>query len=265
MEQNNQTPLINIQKEIREEKKAKRRKKIWRRLKRVLLFVLVVVVIYGIYRFDQSDASRISRVIIKNNTYLTDEEIIQFIDLNDGDRLVLSWSWQINSTVESHPQISESTTSINYWTGIVTINVYEAQLLAYELKSNTLNILTQQGAVLERDSDNLSLMADLPQISGYSHDELKEVASHLIRIDEGVYGAISELKKVSTSYDSMQIQLLMSDGITITSPLSGLQLLNEENYYDVINRLHENNRCIMIDPYTQTMVSSPCTNDVTEP
>lgn len=255
MEQTNQTPLVSIQEEIKRKKQLKKRKKIFRVFKIVLIILLFSALIFLSHWYDNSPYSRLQKVKIKNNFVISEQEILEEIDVELNDRIYLMFGPFLENQLEKHPFIEEVTINIDYLSQAMSISVTETDFIGYVVASD-IHLLSEDGKTLK--TDNMVLITDLPLISGYAMDELELLSNHLSRVDESIYSSISEMKRTPVSYDQQQIRLFMSDGLIVTTPLSGLELLTEEYYFDIVNRLTPENKCILIDPFTQSAVSSPC-------
>ncbi len=256
METNNQTTLASIQEEIKRKKARKKRRRFRAWLKITALLILLALVIFVVVKYEQSSYSKVSLVTIKNNRYVDDQEILSYSKLEVGDRIYLKLGMLIENDLNKHPFIETSTIKVDYLHQSVSIWVEETTFIGYLTDNNETFLLSKAGEMLP--ITDLSLIADLPHIRGYTAEMMPELVKFLNRIDSSVYGLISEMRRAPASYDETQVELLMSDGIIVTSPINGLELLTSENYYGVINRLDSDKRCILIDPYTQSMVASIC-------
>ncbi|NLC04913.1 MAG: hypothetical protein GX778_00095 [Erysipelothrix sp.] len=251
-----ETPLATIQNEIKQEKKRKKKRRIRAWIKVVAIFLILCLLVVAFVQYDKSKYSRVNLIAIKNNHVLSDDEVLEWSEVSLDERVYLQVGFLIENKINNHPMIEDSKVSINCWLQSVSIQIIEKKFIAYINNNQQTSLLSEEGQLLA--ITDLSLIADLPLISGYTNEHFEELVKFLTRIEPSIYGSISEMRRKPTSYDETQIEFQMSDGIIITSPLSGLELLTSENYYGVINRLDSDKRCILIDPFTQSMVASVC-------
>lgn len=261
MEKNSETPLIKLKAEMKAKKRNEKRRRVRRLFKIVFRIVLVILTITVLVQYDRSSYSKINEITIKGLENLTETEVLEQAQLELNQRIYLKFGPMIKSKISDSPYVDKASVSINYLKQSVSIEIDEVNYIAYMVSEGETILITEYGDF--KSLENSNQIMNLPSISGYSKDEIDLLVRELNKIDESIYGSISEMIRKPVSYDNSQIELFMSNGIRVTSDLVGLELLTSKYYYDVVNRLNDDNKCILIDSYTRTMVASPC--DVTEP
>lgn len=217
-----------------------------------LLGFLIVV---GIYFF--SDFSKIYRIVVEGNHYLSDEDIIELSKIDEDTRYLSLLSNQYAKRIEKSPYVKNCSIEL-LDNRLVRINVVENQILGYYLHDGKSYLLMENDDSIEIDISNVYLSAYVPLIEGYSMEELANVKYYLLKLDDKLINEISEIHRYPFSYDANMMEVIMRDGnYVFVSPIGAKML---ENYYDIISSLGLSNDeiCIYLDEVSNSGYVSAC-------
>lgn len=216
-----------------EKKLVKKRKvKILRLL--ILLFVLFAIVFF-VYIYLKSN---IKNIIIKGNTYLNDEEILQIAGLSNYPSYLLTFTGKIEKKLESNKYIESAEVNRKFYHKLV-INIKEIDVLFRDENSN--RYILSSG---KKITSNKNIR--VPRLINYTPtDKYKKFISSMKEVKKNILGKISEIKYDPNEYDKDRFLLLMDDGNSVFLTLTKFEMINY--YNDVLAQLENKQGILYLD------------------
>ena len=203
-------------------KKVKKKKRI--RFKRV--FILIVIFIIIGYIIKSLFSLPVSNIIIKGNTYLSDQEIIDLSGLSNYPSIIENSSKQIASKLEKNIYISSAKVSKNVHRE-VTIEISENKPLFYNL--------SKKKTVLMNGKD-IDEMLEVPVLINYVPDTIyNDFINSMSKTEYSILKKISEIKYDPSNVDKKRFLLYMSDKNKVYVTLDKFSKVN--NYNDIIEKV----------------------------
>lgn len=215
----------------------KKKKKI--RKFKFLKFLLFLLMIYLVYLFTVFLINlKIKNIYIYNNTYLTDQEIIDLAKLNNYPSFITTTGNSITKKLKKSPFI--------------------AKVKIEKKWGFRINIIITENKILYRDTNNYYTFANdmqllitnktlgVPLLINYIPDT---IASHFIKklslVNQDILTHISEIKYDPSEYDEERFLLSMNDGNYVYITLSKIENINY--YLDVLDQLEGKKGILYLD------------------
>lgn len=209
--------IVSIEDRIPRLKEA-RKKKANRRLVfyMTIFFFLISIIVYL-----QSPLSDVKTVEINNNSFISDEEILELSGL---DGKVNIWSIetdQIKDELEKNPVIDEVTVE-RILPQTVRISVQEKKIIGFVEEDSLFYPVLENGELLMNQSSN-SFTGEAPLLIGF-HDKtyLENLSSELGKLPEDILGLISEIFWKPEEGNNNNILLYMNEGFIVKGSIRGL-------------------------------------------
>ncbi|MEG2322555.1 MAG: FtsQ-type POTRA domain-containing protein [Bacilli bacterium] len=211
------------------------KKKIKRRVRfdRIMVFFLVIIVI-GISIMVVLNV-KITNIYIKNNYYLTDQEIIEKANLSDYPATIKNLSFQIKQRLEKDNYIKEVKVYKKKFTKVY-IEVIENRPLFYYNSENQTILLDGRTNELYSVPTVLNYITDT-----YFNDFIIEMG----KLDVDVLGKISEIKFVPNEVDDNRFLLSMNDGNYVYVNIGTFNKLNK--YLSIMESLPNEKGILYLD------------------
>ena len=213
-------------------KSKKRKRKI--RYDRILIFL--VIIIFIVISFTFLFNLKISNIYILNNSFLTDQEIIEIAGISDYPETLKNLSSQIEDRLKNNIYIKDVKV---YKKGLtkVYIDVVENKPLFY-YESSKKTVLTDG-----RETDEKFVVPTVINYitDNYYNDFIKEIAN----IDENILKRISEIQFSPNDVDDNRFLLTMTDGNYVYVNISTFNKLNK--YISIIEELPNKNGILYLD------------------
>lgn len=217
----------------------------------VILAIFILAVIYIVSPF-----SKVYRVTVYGNTYLSDEHYRKLSGISDSSLYYLSLDGTIEKRIKEDPLV-ESVEVKHSDHRIISIEVKEKKIIAY-IYDDQPYLIDADGEAIPMTSEYYDLISLVPIIEGYSRDEIKEIARGFKNVDDEMIYEISEIHKYPFSYDDRMMEVIMRSGNYVYVSYYGLTLLN--NYHSIEASLDakEDHVCIYLDEVTNSGYTSEC-------
>lgn len=213
-------------------KSKKKKRKI--RYDRILIFL--VIIIFIVISFTFLFNLKISNIYILNNSFLTDQEIIEIAGISDYPETLKNLSSQIEDRLKNNIYIKDVKV---YKKGLtkVYIDVVENKPLFY-YESSKKTVLTDG-----RETDEKFVVPTVINYitDNYYNDFIKEIAN----IDENILKRISEIQFSPNDVDDNRFLLTMTDGNYVYVNISTFNKLNK--YISIIEELPNKNGILYLD------------------
>lgn len=213
-------------------KSKKKKRKI--RYDRILIFLIIVIFIVISFTFLFN--LKISNIYILNNSFLTDQEIIEIAGISDYPETLKNLSVQIEDRLKNNIYIKDAKV---YKKGLtkVYIDVVENRPLFY-YESSKKTILTDG-----RETDEKFVV---PTVINYITDNYYDAfINEMANIDENILKRISEIQFSPNDVDDNRFLLTMTDGNYVYVNISTFNKLNK--YISIIEELPNKNGILYLD------------------
>lgn len=209
MDKNNKN-IVSIEDRIPKLKEA-RKKKANRRL---VFYLTIFFILISIIVYLQSPLSQVKTIDIHNNSFITDEEIIEIAGITTKTNI---WTIDFSNAEEklrSNSIIDEVTVERKLpWT--VSIDISEKQIVGFIEESAEYYPVIESGEVLENVTYN-EFNGEAPLMIGFTDKEyLSNIASELSKLPEDVLDLVSEIHWQPDEDNKNIILLYMNDGFVV--------------------------------------------------
>ena len=233
-------------------KKKKRKIKLGGLL--VLILAIYLLITLGIYIYKMP----IKRVVVSGNTYLKDNYIIDYLDLDKSSILRVSKN-SIKKKLKKLDLISDVNIKKNYL-GILYLEVKEDKVLFYNLSSK--KVILSSGKEIENDKEYLGI----PVLINYVPDEvLEEFIDKFNRIDKENISLISEIEYAPSIIndkvvDDKRFLFRMNDGNVVYINTINIEKYNSylEIYEALVNKSGDTKGCLYLDSNSENKHFNVC-------
>ncbi len=194
----------------------KRKRKI--NYKKIILFLLILYIIgsfiYGLITFP------IKNIYVKNNKYLTDQEIIDIAKIKDYPSLVFTTKSRIINRLKQNPIINSVQVEKTIL-GKVTINVEENRPIFYDGKSNKY--------VLSNGKTTNNIFSVPILTNSMSKEIYDKFVKAMNKVDTEVLLKLSEIEYSKVEQDQERFHIITTDHIKIFVNIKNFEDLNYYN------------------------------------
>lgn len=251
MSEFNTASVKTVSDAIKRKRKTKKTNRLKRWMRRLLVLLVVVSVGFGIYKLDKSSLFRVTAISVSNNTLYSNEEMIEVLDIQIGDRMWFIYNWLYRNTFHEISGVKKVTlTKKNNVLLIATQEVTPIAIFGSEY-------LLADGETIEITEFNKHYKNQLPRIEGFTEDDLQvRLAQSMAILKPEILQLISSVNQVTTTYDSAQIRLLLHDQKQVYSDFRSLELFND--YPLFVDQIAPENNCVYLDFTSRSARSAPC-------
>ena len=215
-------------------KKTKKIKKRKIRYDRILIALIIVLIMAGFFTFLFN--LKITNIIIKNNNYLTDQEIIELALISDYPKSLANSTQQIEQRLKTNNLIKDVKVTKKFLTQVY-IEVEENRPLFYYNYNNQTVLL---------DGTNISDKYPVPTVLNYITDTYyDEFINEMGKLELSVLNKISEIQFYPNDVDDHRFLLTMSDGNYVYVNISTFYKLNK--YISIKENLPDKNGILYLD------------------
>ncbi len=216
----------------------------------IIFGLIVLLVLYFI-----SDYSNIYHITVSGNYYLSQEDVISISGISEYDKYILTIPYFVENNLKKSPYI-ENCEVIKSDDRVIEIKVTEKKQVAYTAIGSLEEIVFIDGTTVQVNSNNSYLKRRLPEIEGFTSDQLNTILRGFKSVENETINQISEIHRYSVSYDENMMEVIMKDGNICFVSWTGLNMLN--NYYSIVSGLDTGNSCIYLDELTNSGYVSIC-------
>lgn len=216
---------------------ARKKKKRKIKFKRVFL-TLVVILLFG-YAGYYVFTMPINNIYVKNNTYISDEEILSYANIDNSSSFILLDSKKIINDIKKNKFIDDVKVN-RYFGNKVVIGVKEFSIICL-LPDN--KVLISNGSIL----DNVYNITDKPLLSSKIENEeiIKIFSKKFQKIDKNILRQISEITYEPVNVDKERFLLYMDDGNSVYITLTRIDKLNK--YNEIVEKMNGKEGIIYLD------------------
>lgn len=236
--------VLSIEEKLLQQVDKKRKK---RRNRRLIKMVLILSTICLLFFYLMSDMSRVKTLTVLNNTYYTDEQILDKAELDYHSSYVLTIRFWVNHLLEEDPLIKKASLKKDLKGGF-TIYIEEEKVIGY-LKNDPSSLLIQ-GKSIQNVKD--VSVENIPRIGDFNNDQLQELDEAFKDVDNEILMMISEILPHAESYNDQMVRIIMNDGNRVTTSYKGISILN--SYKKILPQLEGTHVCLFMDEFTGNII-----------
>lgn len=213
----------------------KKRKKRFNLLK-FIVFLLTIYLLYYVITYAFNIKTK--NIIIENNSYYTDEEIIETAQVSDYPKFIVLSKSRIKKRLLKLDLIEDVVVTKKYGF-ILVINVSEKKVLYYNKDKN-------EYMCSDQNYYDLNEIEGIPTLINYIPDNIeKKFVEKFKDIDTDIINKISEIEYSSISYDSERFLFYMNDGNQVYININKLSNINK--YVEIVKKLEGKKGILYLD------------------
>jgi cell division protein FtsQ len=227
-----------------------------RERKYIVRRALVISVVFLLVLYFLLPVSHVQMIQVKGLDHLSEDYIVSLSGLSTDSRYYLCFPSSIASKIRSDDMIEDCTVKLKK-DNVISITVTEKKAVGYYYDDTDGGmVLLSDGTTAELKSEYLEIIAQVPYISGFSDDELVELAKAMDSVDEDVIAEMSEIDRYSMSYDASTVRIHMRNGGYF---LASMDAVDKVNYYNEIYvRMTNTDYCIFGSSSADAAYTSVC-------
>lgn len=204
-----------------------------RKLKFRNIFIFLFLTIFIFYYLSNLN---IKSIIVKNNTFYNDWQIIKMAELDSYPNLFKYSSFQIEKKLEKNSFILSAHVSKKFFS-VVIIDVKENLPLFYYIP-NSKTVLSDKSEV----EDNFSV----PTVINYIPDRIySQFVKKMKKIDYSILTRMSEIKYDPNDVDEERFLITMNDGNYVYLTLEKYEKI--DRYLDVVKKFNNKKGILYLD------------------
>lgn len=205
----------------------------------ILKFIIFLLIIYLLYYIIvQVFSINVKNIIILNNNYYSDEQIINKAKVEDYPKYLLLNTYKMKKNILKLPLVEEVTIKRKY-PFVLIIGVKEKKVLFKDNDKQTYMI--SDGKYLDLKDVN-----GVPTLINYVPQKvLKRFVSSFSKIDTNVISKISDIEYSPTSYDKERFLLYMLDDNNVYININKMKSLNK--YVSIVQKLENKKGILYLD------------------
>ncbi len=201
-----------------------------------ILFILIIFIIY--FGMKYLFSIKIKNIIIVNNNYYSDEEIIEKAGIENYPEFITLSRKKIKNKLSTLDLIEDVEIKKEFGF-ILRITIKEKKIL-YHIRSNN------EYKVSDNKNYSLDNVTGVPTLINYVPEEVeKKFVNKFKDIDSNIINMISEIEYNKTSYDSERFLLYMNDGNEVYITVTRTNLLNK--YVEIVTKLDNKKGILYLD------------------
>ena len=203
---------------------------------KLLAFLLIIYILFFSVKYIINYKTK--NIIILDNKYYSDEEIIQTAKIQDYPKFFLASKSKIKKRLKALDLVENATISKIY-PGILQINVKEKKVLYF-------NRSTSKYKVSDDNYYSFDTKYNVPTLINYIPESIEDkFAKGMSNIDINIIENISEIEYSKTSYDDERFLLYMNDGNLVYITISKIESLNK--YLSILEQLNNKKGILYLD------------------
>lgn len=213
-------------------KTKKQKRKI--RYDRIIIFLIIIVLIIGCFTYLFN--LKISNIYILNNSFLTDQQIIEIAEISDYPSTLQNMSFQIEKRLESNIYIKDAKVTKKRLSRVYIEVEENRPLFYYEYNKKTI--------LLDGQETNDKFI--VPTVVNYITDSYYNAfIEQMSKLDISILNRISEIQFSPNDVDDNRFFLTMSDGNYVYVNIDTFNKLNK--YISILENLPNKNGILYLD------------------
>ncbi|MBR3116802.1 MAG: FtsQ-type POTRA domain-containing protein [Bacilli bacterium] len=214
--------------------KKKKRKKL--KIKSVIIFIFLLGILALI--FYLFTLIKVRTFFIKNNKYLSDDEVLNELKLDNNSSFLLTADIFKRNEVKNSKLIKEIDINRNFNLE-VTIDVTEYKMLYTDMSDN--KVVLENGTKVDYQNDNLPTLITKIDDKKVAESFVKKMS----KIDDNILGMVNEIAYSPNGIDKERFLFSMNDGNYVYLTLTKLTKIND--YKKIINSVENKNGILYLD------------------
>lgn len=254
---NNQKVSEEIQQLFDDKKYEQMENKFYSFNKFILPFSFLISFLIILILFFLSPNTKIEKVTIKGNKYLTDNYYLNLYNQTSNSNILFNIPFIQKYFLLKNQWIQDIDIQFDN-NKVVIVTISEKKAVGYYYDENLDNpyILFNDGSTIKMESYSTDVIAKIPYINGLDEDQLITLAKGLDEVNEQIITQIAEVDLLQTSYSDSLFLLLLQDGNYFIGSRFSLASLNY--YNNVIAKTDTNGLCLYGDDDNQVISASSC-------
>ena len=218
-------------------------KKIVKKRKLKVLNLFIVLLIIGALSFFGILIYRlpIKNIIIKGNSYLNDDYIIDLVCIKDYPSFLSISSKSIKKKLNKSPYVENVSIERKFF-NILIISIQENKPLFTNNINNTVVFENKK----EVDQEQIISVFRIPRLINYVPDnKYSNFIKGMKNINSDILGKISDIEYLPNDYDKDRFLLYMDDGNMVYLTLTKFNMINY--YNDVLSQLENKKGILYLD------------------
>ena len=216
--------------------------------------IILSLALIGFLYFG-SDASKVYRITVGGNHYLSDEDIITESTLSTENRFLAVLPFTIEKKLKEDPLIADCKVR-KLENRLVQISVEEKKAIAYMYENGSYVLVLDSDERIPLNGDNLYLISKVPFLEGCTIEDVILIEKNLKDCDYRIINEISEIH-CYPQLKYQNLELIMRDGNYIFTSPYGLKILN--HYFDMrSSHLSSEAGCYYFEDISGNAYTSAC-------
>ena len=215
-------------------KREKKKRRI--NLKKVFMFFLTLIILGIVIYFLFN--TRTKNIIILNNDYYTDEELIEACGLEDYPIFLTLNTKSIEKKLEKFDLINKANVK-KKWGFRLQIELTNNKVLYYVRSKD--EYMTSNNKTYKIDN-----ISGIPTLINYVPEEIEAAfIKEFSKVDANIISQISEIEYNKTAFDERRFLLYMNDGNLVYITVSKTDILNK--YVNIVKKLNNKKGILYLD------------------
>lgn len=222
------------------------------RRRAILCSIVLLIALYFLL-----PVSKVSAIRITGLDHLPESYIQELSGLSTDSRYYLVFPSRIADAIKADAMIEDCTVKLSE-ANTITIAVSEKKAVGYLYDDDAEQglVLLSDGTTAELKSEYLSIISEVPFISGFDQEDWDDLGKAMDAVDDDVIDEISEIDRYAMSYDADTVRMHMRNGGYF---LASMDALDKVNYFnEMYVRLSDQSYCIFGSSTANAAYSSVC-------
>jgi cell division septal protein FtsQ len=226
-----------------------------KRTRLIIILAAVGIIILALAGYLLSDYSRVYRVNIRNNRFVSDNEIRDLASVEEGDVFLFVFPAKVEEDIRKNPLIESVTVKKDKYK-IVNIDVKERLIIGYTIIDNGICLIDCDANSYPLADNRLDLLDKIPYLDNIDQETLALIAPYFKDVDQDVLSEISDISIFPLSYDENSMMMITRDANYLFLSKEALGLLDK--YHGIASNLEESKNCIFFEEVSNSAYTSAC-------
>lgn len=213
--------------------KRKEKKNKFKKIMTIFIIIFVIALLVA-YLLDINTRN----IIILNNDYYTDEDIIEAANIEDYPKFVLLNTSKIKKNLKALDLVKD--VKVKKKLGFVLEITVEEEKLLYFIRSK------DEYMASNYKTYKLKNVSGVPTLINFVPENVeKGFVKEFSKVDKKIISLVSEIEYSKTAYDKKRFLLFMNDGNEVYITVTKTDVLNK--YIDIVKKLSNKNGILYLD------------------
>ncbi|MFC0558698.1 cell division protein FtsQ/DivIB [Halalkalibacter alkalisediminis] len=233
--------------------------------RRLLFFLSFFFLLLLLMMYFQSPLSHVRNVVVENNHFVSDENIIKLSKIDDGTSMWNLDKDEIQERILSHKEIAKVSVERDFPI-TVRIEIEEYARIGYLYRDDKYFPILETGQYLD-ELPKHEFPSDAPLLVDFLQgEELAELSAELQKLSSQLIERISEIFYRPSENDPLSVVLFMTDGIEVHTSIRDFSG-NLAPYPSIVEELNESKKGILhmrMSPYFEEFETEEETDSESE-